>query len=207
MDIGLYKMKYPARRLIGGVLPWMRHVNPNIVSWLILPVGVAIAVSYYFGARGRPVLYIIAFLLIFVRMYLGTLDGLMAEHFNKQTPTGEIMNRLVPEIADILYLLALTAARPEWLGIGLIAVGIAWLTSFAGLVGLLVNKPVQSAGPAGQTDRLAALLVLTLAAYLSEYFEWDIDFIKLFLIWTALGGALTVMLRLGRNLQRIPEHE
>jgi hypothetical protein len=55
MDLGLYQLKYPVRRLIGGVVPMLRGVHPDIVSWSILPVGVATAICYFF-ADLHPVL-------------------------------------------------------------------------------------------------------------------------------------------------------
>jgi len=202
MDIGLYNLKYPFRKMIDGILPLVKNVNPNTISWLLIPVGIGIAYSYYYGANGAPWLYLTAIGLTFLRMYLGTLDGLMAEHFNKGTPLGEIINRLTPEICDVMYIAALVLARPEWLLLGVGALSIAWLTTFAGLVGMSINKPIQSVGPVGQTDRLAALIIFTLLAFFSEVGSWGIDFIKIFLYWAIFGGILTIVLRLGRTFKK-----
>lgn len=202
MDIGLYNLKYPFRKMIDGVLPLVKNVNPNTVSWLLIPVGIGIAYSYYIGANGAHWLYLVAIGLTFLRMFLGTLDGLMAEHFEKGSPAGEIINRLTPEICDVLYIAAITLAKPEWFLLGVGVLSIAWLTTFAGLVGLAINKPIQSVGPVGQTDRLAALLIFTLLAFFSEASGWGIDFIKIFLYWAIFGGLLTILLRLGRTFKK-----
>ncbi len=196
MDIGLYKMKYPFRKLIMGVLPLVKDVNPNTVSWLLIPVGVAISGCYFFAAGGIPQLYLVAVGLTFLRMFLGTLDGLMAEHFQKSSPQGEIINRLTPEVCDCLCLLALSLGKTEWFLAGILALGIAWLTSFAGLIGLVAKQPIQSVGPVGQTDRLVALIVFSVLEYFSLLFAWGIDFIKIFLYWAILGGMVTIFLRL-----------
>src|SRR3989442_1267103 len=76
MDLGLYNLKYPARKLIAGVLPQLADTDPNHVSYTMLPVGLLIAACYWVGARVQPWLYLLAILLIFVRMFLGTLDVL-----------------------------------------------------------------------------------------------------------------------------------
>jgi CDP-diacylglycerol--glycerol-3-phosphate 3-phosphatidyltransferase len=201
MDIGLYNMKYPVRRFISGVLPLVKDVSPNTVSLSMVPVGAAVAACYYFALEGRPVFYLGAMVLTLVRMFLGTLDGLMAEHYKKGTPNGEIVNRLAPEICDVLYLSVLALARSEWMFLGVGGMAVAWLTTFAGLVGLAAKKTTQSVGPVGQTDRLAALLVLTLLAYLSERFYWGVDFIRIFLVWTIAGGVVTIILRLNRHFR------
>ena len=200
MDIGLYNLKYPVRKLIAGVLPLVKDVDPNTVSWLMIPVGAGIAACYYFAAQGQTVLYLVAIALTFLRMYLGTLDGLMAEHYKKGTPKGEMINRLTPELCDVMYLLAVTLARPEWMLLGIWALAIAWLTTFSGLIGLTAQKKIQSVGPVGQTDRLAALLIFSLLAFFSDKFVWGIDFIRIFLIWAIAGGIFTIILRLKRHL-------
>lgn len=201
MDLGLYNLKYGVRRLIRGVLPLFAAVDPNAISWSLLPVGAATAAVYWLGAQGRPWLYLVGAALIFVRMFLGTLDGLVAVHYGRGTPRGEIVNRLAPELCDVMLIVTLTLARPEWLLPGIGALALAWLTTFAGLVGPTAGAPTQSVGPVGQTDRLAALQLCSFAAFAAETFAFGVDFLKVFLWWTIAGGALTVVLRLHRTLR------
>jgi len=80
-------------------------------------------------------------------------------------------------------------------------VTLAWLITFTGLVGATAGLPTQSVGPAGQTDRLAALQTLSLLAFFSDTWRWRVDFLGIFLWWVAFGGAVTVALRLQRNLK------
>jgi len=207
MPIGLYELKYPFRRMIAWVLPAFRNVSPNAISWALLPVGLATAAAYYFGTQGHAWLYLVGLGLILLRMFLGTLDGLVAVHYGKSTPKGELVNRIAPELCDVMYLAALAAARPEYLLPAIGALGLAWLISFSGLLGAVIGLPTQSVGPVGPTDRLAALQVLSLAAFLSAQFAWGIDFILVFLYWCVIGGVLTVFLRLFFHLRgagRIP---
>lgn len=201
MEIGLYKLKYPARKLINGVLPIVENVNPNWVSWLMLPVGAAIGLAIIEAAHGAPGYFLVAALLTVLRMFLGTLDGLMAETFNKQSPQGEIINRLTPELCDVMYLTAIAIAKPAWLYTGLAVLSIAWLTSFAGLIGMAVNKKIESVGPAGQTDRLAMFILFMLGAYFSASHQWGIDMVQLFLVTNIIAGAITIVIRLKRALQ------
>jgi phosphatidylglycerophosphate synthase len=196
MDLGLYNLKYPARKLIGGALPALENVNPNAISWSLVPVGAATAACYYFAATGPAWLYLAGIGLIFLRMFLGTLDGLVAIHFQKGSPRGELVNRLAPELCDVMYMAALAVAHPLP---GIVALAVAWLTSFAGILGAVVGKPTQSVGPSGQTDRLAALQLLSLGACL-----WPrIDFMLVFLWWVIAGGCLTVALRLYRHFRNV----
>jgi phosphatidylglycerophosphate synthase len=205
MDLGLYNLKYPARKLLEGLLPQLTDVDPNHISIAMLPVGLLIAASYWVGAQGQSWMYLLAIVLVFFRMFLGTLDGLVATHFGKGSKKGEIVNRLAPELCDALYMLALALARPEWMFPGILALTMTWLITFAGLVGATAGLPTQSVGPAGQTDRLAALQVASLLAFLSDTLRWRVDVLQLFLWWVALGGIVTVALRLQRNLKAAAE--
>lgn len=198
MDIGLYNLKYPARRLIAGILPFFANISPNQISWSIMPIGLLTALVYYLAPQESPFLYLVGILLILVRMFLATLDGLVATHYKKQSSHGELINRVIPELCDTFYLTAITLSGASTLYYGVAALAMAWLTTFSGLIGTIVGKPIQSVGPVGQTDRLFALLIGSLGAFGSAIFNWQINFMKIFLMWTILGGVITISLRLYR---------
>ena len=194
MDLGLYRMKYPLRRLIGGVLPLVRHVDPNVVSWSVLPVGLATAACYAHADR-RPGLLLVGAALIAVRMFLATLDGLMAVRFGKSSAVGELSNRVPPELSDVALLLAVGIGHG---GLGLAAVGVGWLTSYAGLVGLTAGRPTQSVGPAGSTDRLPVLMAGSVVGFVAPS---GFDLPRAFLWYVVVGGTATVTLRLWRTFR------
>lgn len=203
-DLGLYNAKYALRRRIQGVLPAFRRVDPNAISWSLLPVGAATAAAIWLAAREGPAwLWLAVVGLVFLRMVLGTLDGLVAVEFGKGTARGELVNRIAPELCDVMYLLAFAFARPEWTPWAIGALALAWLTTFAGLLGAVVGKPTQSVGPVGQTDRLAALQVFAFLAFLGATLAWPYDFLLGFLVWTIVGGTITVALRLSRHLRAV----
>jgi CDP-diacylglycerol--glycerol-3-phosphate 3-phosphatidyltransferase len=201
VDLGLYTLKQPAQRLLAGALPRFERANPNHLSLAILPVGAAIAACLWAGARGRPWAYLLVVALGFLRMFFATIDGMVAERFGHRTREGEILNRLAPELSDAAYTLTLALARPEWLLPGALALAAGWLVSFTGLVGATAGLPTQSVGPVGQTDRLALLQLLCVLAWAAAVFGWPVDFLGGFLWWIAIGGVLTVGLRLARHLE------
>ena len=195
MKLGLYQLKYPARKLIEGFLPYVKNVNPNTISLLLLPVGLGMAFCTYLGLHKYPSLLLISFALCIIRMFLGTLDGLMAVRFDKSTPKGELLNRLTPEFCDVMYLVAIVVARPDLQLLGLFMLALAWLISFTGMLGAVVHAPTQSVGPVGQTDRLATLMLVLLLAY----YQVSFDVIAFFIWWGIVGGVFTVSLRLWRT--------
>jgi len=119
----------------------------------------------------------------------------MAIRFDKSTPTGELLNRLTPELCDMMYLIAIVLARPDLQVLGFFMIGLAWLISFSGTLGVLVGRPIQSVGPVGQTDRLCAFMFFLLLVY----FQVSIDAMALFVWWGIVGGICTVFLRLWKT--------
>jgi phosphatidylglycerophosphate synthase len=201
MDLGLYKLKYPARRVLQSMLPAFRNVAPDVISWCIIPAGIATAVAYWF-ADACPALLLAGALLIGVRMVLATLDGLVAETYHRHSRLGEIVNRLPAELADVMLLAALTLSSPSRHLPGALALSTAWLTTYSGLIGLIIGRPIQSVGPIGQTDRLAALIAFSIAGFFAALIGHPFDELKWFLTWCAIGGCLTVALRLWRTMKR-----
>lgn len=201
MDLGLYNLKYPVRRALQGLLPRFRTTDPNTITWSVLPVGVATAACAWAGLRGANEAWAGAIALAFLRMFLTTLDGLVAQSYGRETRTGSLLNRVVPELCDVLLVGTLAATRPEWAWWGVAALAAGWLVTFAGLVGATVGLPPQSVGPVGQTDRLAAFQVAALVAAFEPMDGWSVQPMLVFLVWCACGGALTVVMRLRRHFR------
>ena len=203
MDIGLYKLKYPFRKLIQFMVPRCRNMDPNLISWALLPLAVLIALVYW-SAPDSPDLYFLGILLCFLRMIVATLDGLVAMEFNKSSELGELVNRITPELSDLMLIPAIIFSRPEYLTVGVLAMASAWATTFFGLIGQTVRRPIQSVGPTGQTDRLTALMLFSFLAGIAPRVAWDIDFIQIFLWWCVVGGTLTCLNRYRRTLKAEP---
>jgi phosphatidylglycerophosphate synthase len=199
IEIGLYNAKYPFRKLLHFLLGYFKNSNPNHVSLALLPIGLMTALLYYYAPQ-YPFLYCLGILFILIRMIVGTLDGMIAESFNKQTPNGTILNRLTPEAADMMLMAAIILSAPNYFILGIFSLIIIWGISYTGLLGLAGGKRIQSIGPAGQTDRIVALMLFSLLQMFALHYGWEINFITLFLWWVIIGGIITIALRCYRIL-------
>lgn len=208
MDIGLYTLKYPFRKLIAFLLPFFKKSNPNNISWFLILVGILMAVVFWSAISwSQPWLFIVGVILGFVRMIVATLDGLVAIEYHKSSVLGDVINRVTPEICDLMLYPVLVAASLHFdlLGIGVLA--MSWAISYAGLLGAASGCPVQSVGPCGQTDRLATLMLFSFLQAFSLWLNWEIHFIDLFFYWVLLGGAVTLGLRLRRTFKAAQERD
>lgn len=199
MDLGLYNLKYPLRRALEGMLPRMRGVDPNAITWSILPVGVATA---WFASRaldGVRWAWLVCIALVLLRMFLATLDGLVAQSLGRETTVGTLLNRFVPELCDALLMWTFVHSDMRISTWAVPALATGWLVTFAGLVGPAAGLPVQSVGPVGQTDRLAAFMVAALVSAFEPAPGWEWPPMTVFLMWCVFGGLLTVALRMSRH--------
>ncbi|WP_303674233.1 CDP-alcohol phosphatidyltransferase family protein [Vampirovibrio chlorellavorus] len=187
-DLGLYQTKYLLRKVL-RTLPGIGKLSPNLLSIAGLGPGLLAAVFLFEGE------WLGALLSIAGRMIINTLDGLVAEEFDKKTHIGGYLNRLPGEFTDVLIVLALYPHAPmHWILPLIILTG--WVQVF-GLLGLAAGGSTQSVGPCGQTDRLAILMLGCLLALFKVN------------VWPTLvplmcaGCALTIGLRVYRSIREI----
>ncbi|MDA0810923.1 MAG: CDP-alcohol phosphatidyltransferase family protein [Verrucomicrobia bacterium] len=101
---------------------------------------------------------------LFVRMALNAIDGMLAREHNMKSPLGAILNELGDVLADAaLYLpLALVPGVPGALVVTLVIIAI--VTEMAGVVAVQIGASRRYDGPFGKSDRalLFGLLALLL---------------------------------------------
>lgn len=187
-DIGLYQTKYAVRRWLDHV-PGVERLQPNHVSLASLVPSALAAVALWFGWWPLVVVGIAG------RMALTVLDGLLAEAYDKRTRIGPYLNRLPQEMGDIALFLALIPwADMRWVALLLAA---AWLVNvLAVLPGIAGGNP-QPAGPAGQPDRIAIVLV---AAVIHTFTTFDWTWVCVLIVALSVP---TVALRITRTVREL----
>lgn len=154
-DIGLYQSKHALRRWLARI-PGVRRLSPNAVSLSSLIPSALAAGALWAGWWPLVVVGIAG------RMVLTVMDGLIAEVYGKKTRIGPYVNRLPQEIGDAALFLALFRwADPAWVSLLLAS---AWLVNVLAVLPAVAGGSPQPAGPAGQPDRIAIVLVAALVA-------------------------------------------
>jgi CDP-diacylglycerol--glycerol-3-phosphate 3-phosphatidyltransferase len=92
-------------------------------------------------------------MVLFVRMALNAIDGMLAREFSQKTRLGGILNELGDVVSDTaLYLpFALHPAFSPWLVV--LFVILAVLTEFAGVLAVAIGSQRRYDGPMGKSDR------------------------------------------------------
>jgi CDP-diacylglycerol---glycerol-3-phosphate 3-phosphatidyltransferase len=96
-------------------------------------------------------------IVLFIRMALNAIDGMLAREFGQKSTLGMYLNELTDVVSDTALILpfGLLPVFPLW-DVVIFAV-LAVLTEFAGVLGLVAGASRRYDGPFGKSDRALAL--------------------------------------------------
>lgn len=141
-------------------------------------------------------------IVLFIRMALNAIDGMLAREHNQQSMLGAYLNEIGDLIADaamIAPFALLAPFSPFWVIIILL---LSWLTEFIGMMGVAIGASRRYDGPMGKSDRAFLFGALGLAA-------WAYDGLSPVLFWLqpllALALIITCANRLRSALQQARE--
>jgi CDP-diacylglycerol--glycerol-3-phosphate 3-phosphatidyltransferase len=137
---------------------------------------------------------------LFVRMALNAIDGMLAREHNQKSALGAILNELGDVIADVGLYLPL-AAVPEfdsWLVIGVVILSV--LTEMTGVMGVQIGASRRYDGPLGKSDRAFLFGLMGLLLGLRVHIERAIPIVLFAMI---LLLVLTILNRARRALQEV----
>ncbi|MER8910318.1 CDP-alcohol phosphatidyltransferase family protein [Mesorhizobium sp. M0854] len=124
-----------------------------LAAALSLAAGLAVAVL-----AGHRAVFLLMPLVLFTRMALNAIDGMLAREHGQASKLGMYLNELCDMISDLALILAFAVIFPAW---GVVAFAIAaMITEFAGVLGIAAGTGRNYAGPFGKSDRALALGIL-----------------------------------------------
>lgn len=101
---------------------------------------------------------------LFIRMALNALDGMMAREHDLASPAGAILNEAGDVAADAAFYLPLALVPSLNTGAVVMVVVLAGLTELVGLAGATLGASRRYDGPMGKSDRAFGISVLAIAA-------------------------------------------
>jgi CDP-diacylglycerol--glycerol-3-phosphate 3-phosphatidyltransferase len=129
---------------------------------------------------------------LFVRMALNAIDGMLAREFDMKSRLGAVLNELGDVVSDVaLYLPFAVIPGVSAILVGLV-LAIAVMTEMTGMVAVQIGAARRYDGPFGKSDR--ALFFSALALALGAGIEPGL-WTMIALAVGACAGALTVVIR------------
>ncbi len=164
--------------------------NQVTVAAMLLSIATGAAVALWPDRHG---LLLLIPLVLFLRMALNAIDGMLAREHQMASRLGAVLNELGDVISDTaLYLpLALVPGVPaSWL---VSAVVLAVISEMTGVVAVQIGAERRYDGPMGKSDRAfvfgALCLLLGLGVSGGRWLEWLLIFITLLLAVTIVNRA------------------
>jgi CDP-diacylglycerol--glycerol-3-phosphate 3-phosphatidyltransferase len=169
-----------------------KGVTANQVTWSALILSFICAVLIWLS-NGAIWSLLALPIVLFLRMALNAIDGMLAREHNMKTVKGAMLNEMTDVIADVvLYLsLAFVANVPPSLLVAFVIIGV--FTEMAGVVAQAIGNDRRYDGPMGKSDRAFSMGLL--AILLAFDFLADTG-VMLYLAIASLLGLLTLYKRM-----------
>lgn len=132
---------------------YQHGITANQVTLSALGISVALGVLLSFYPY--PLLFILLPILLFLRMALNAMDGMLAREFKQQSHLGAIYNEVGDIIADVALFVPFIFLSSANLILVLTCIFLSILTEFCGVLAqtLSINSKRGYQGPLGKSDR------------------------------------------------------
>lgn len=195
--ISVYDLKPRFQALLRPLVSLLvsRGVTANQVTVGATLASIATGLALW-GLAGSRLSLLLLPLVLFLRMALNAIDGMIAREHNQQSRLGAILNEAGDVVSDAALYLALVPALAPFGAHGwpiVLFVIAAILTEFVGVAAQAIGGGRRYDGPMGKSDRAAAIgLIAFLVAVGVPSGNW-IDVAVLLLtalaIWTSFNRA------------------
>lgn len=164
--MSIYDLKPKFQQLLRPIIENLhkKGVTPNQVTLWAIYLSIAGGAFVYLSSISKYFLFLIP-IVLFVRMALNAIDGVLARDFDQMSDKGAILNELGDVVSDTILYLPFIVILDKNLVI--IFVVLAILSEFAGILAWAVYGTRRYNGPLGKSDRafLVGLISLLVAAY------------------------------------------
>ncbi|POT55216.1 hypothetical protein C3432_23290 [Citrobacter amalonaticus] len=149
----LYQIKPAFQALLRPLMFWLykHRVTANHITLA------AMVLSFITGAVlmvfPHPGLFILLPIVLFVRMALNALDGMLARECHQKSRLGAILNETGDVLSDIALYLPFLMLPNSHVPLVLIMLFCAAMTEFCGVLAQTINGIRSYAGPLGKSDR------------------------------------------------------
>src|ERR671936_2198081 len=155
---GLYAAKPAFQARLAGPADWLakHHIHPDTLTYLALGCSIVGGGAFFAGTQQPAWLWLLP-PLIFARLALNALDGMVAIRGGLARPWGKVLNELCDRLADLAFFWPLLLAPGASQPLVLASCVAILLCSYVGILSEAAGGPRQYGGPMGKADRMAWL--------------------------------------------------
>ncbi len=176
------------RPLVGRLVAIGATANQVTVAATIISVATGGLIALF--PATTPLFWLLP-LVLFIRMALNAIDGMMAREFGQASKLGAYLNEVGDVISDVALILPFSLVSP-FTAPGVVAFAItAIITEYVGVLGVMTGGGRGYDGPFGKSDRALALGILAAligsGITLPPSFGWMFPAMALLSAFTALN--------------------
>ena len=152
--ISIYEIKPEFQQLLMPIVDWMRKIGmtPNQVTILALLLSIitGIILSIFHDNKW---IFILMPIVMFVRMALNAIDGVMAKKYQMKSHLGLLLNELGDVISDLFLFIPFVFIAEDY-GIGIMLfISLSIISEMAGVTVRVIGSSRRYDGPMGKSDR------------------------------------------------------
>lgn len=176
------------RPLVGRLVAIGATANQVTVAATLISVATGVVIALF---PDNTLLFWLLPLVLFVRMALNAIDGMMAREFGQASKLGAYLNEIGDIVSDVALILPFTLVWP-FESVEVVAFAItAIIAEYAGVLGVMTGGGRAYDGPFGKSDRALALgIIAALIASgldLPSWFGWVFPAMALLSVFTMIN--------------------
>ena len=193
----LYQIKPLFQSLLRPTMFWLHKLQVSANQITLAALALSLLTGLLLALVPYPGMFLLLPIVLFVRMALNALDGMMARECNQQTRLGAILNETGDVISDIALYLPFLFLPESNASLVILMLFCTILTEFCGLLAQTINDIRSYVGPFGKSDRalIFGLWGLAIAIY-PQWMQWN-NFLwsiaSILLLWTAINRCRSVL--------------
>ena len=164
--------------------------NQVTVTALLLSLLAGAGLVFFYT---KPWVFLLIPLLLFIRMALNAIDGMLAREHNMKSALGAVLNELCDVIADVALYLPFALLPSVWSWLVVLVVIFAIITEMTGVIAIQIGASRRYDGPMGKSDRAfvfgAIALALGLGIDVGAWLNYLFALVLLLTIWTVWNRA------------------
>lgn len=149
----LYDIKPRFQACLRPLLAWLHRCGVTANQITLAALILSLLTGIFLACFSEPRFFILLPLVLFIRMALNALDGMMAREYHQQSRLGAILNELGDVISDAALYLPLAFLPTSYAPLVVLMVLAAALSEFCGVLAQTLGQPRGYAGPMGKSDR------------------------------------------------------
>lgn len=151
----IYALKAQFQTVLRPLVNWLQSIGAtaNQVTLAAAVASLLVTAVVLGAAVEHPMLFLLLPAWMLVRMALNAVDGMLAREHGQQSHLGAYLNELCDVVSDVALYLALLAVPGMSAAPVLLFAGLAVLTEYAGVLGVMVGASRRYEGPMGKSDR------------------------------------------------------